>query len=95
MAWREDIADRARNGDVDGVLKIFDELWNDRQRGRTQEAAYLKHIEQILKAGNAGKPLPTTLQAEPKTSDVLDALGRAREAATDALRAATARVGAP
>lgn len=44
MAWREEIARYADNGDRDGVLRIFDELWNDRQRVRALNDAYLQHM---------------------------------------------------
>lgn len=83
MTWREDISDRAQNGDVEGVLKIFDQLEEDRQRVRAMNEAYLTHIREIKNGTVGTKPIPG------EEGDVLEACARARAAATDALKAAT------
>lgn len=90
MGWREDISDRAQNGDVEGVLKIFDSLEEDRQRVRSLNEAYLKHIRELK---GSGSKAPTPAKATTG-GDALEACARARAAATDALKAATARLGA-
>lgn len=97
MTWRDDIADRARNGDAEGVLKIFDELDNDRERVRALNAAYLQHIADLLKKGNkTDRPVPTIdVAASNGGAAVLEACARARSASTEALKEATGRMAAP
>lgn len=93
MAWRDEIADRARNGDAEGVLKIFDELDKDRERIRTLNAAYLQHIAELVSSGHkTDRPVPTI--DSPAGAAVLEACARARAAATDARKAVTAGLGA-
>jgi hypothetical protein len=79
MAWRDDIAGYAKNGDVAGVLKIFDELWNDRARRIASEAALLQHVAE-LKGG--GKPLaPKTAPAAANYDKLEAAFNRLTKAA--------------
>lgn len=61
MAWRDDIAERAANGDVDGVLKIYDELEADRQRVRAVNESYLAHIREL----KGGKPAERAVGKHP------------------------------
>lgn len=44
MAWRDEIARYAENGNVEGVLRIFDEINADRQRQTTLNSAYLQAL---------------------------------------------------
>jgi hypothetical protein len=53
MAWRDDIARYAENGDTEGVLRIFDELWSDRERRMSLNAAYLQQIAELKGAPKA------------------------------------------
>lgn len=80
MPWRDDIAERARNGDVDGVLKIFDELDYDRQRVRAINEAYLAEIRGLK---GATKPSAGTVQALrgacTELRGLLSAIGAARD----------------
>jgi hypothetical protein len=71
MAWRDEIADRAANGDVNGVLKIFGELVADRDRVRQLNAAYLSEIAALKGAPakppiTVGRPLVMALEAKLK-----------------------------
>lgn len=84
---RDDIADRARNGDVDGVLKIFDDLEADRRRVREVNDAYLAEIRRLA----GGKP---DIKAPAVKSDPLEACARALAEATAARRGMTATLGA-
>jgi hypothetical protein len=96
MGWRDDIADRARNGDVEGVLKIYDDLEEDRQRVRAVNAAHLVEIRRLAGAGDKTAKTPAAERAKgQREGDVLEACARARGEATDARKAATARVGKP
>lgn len=87
MAWRDEIASCTENGDVDGALRIFDELWSDRERVRTLNTAYLQHIAE-LKSGQ-----PAEVKGAPKGSSgragegVLEQLGRACADLRKALKA--------
>lgn len=88
---RDEIADRARNGDVDGVLKIFDDLEADRRRVREVNDAYLAEIRRLA----GGKPdIKAPSPSGVAKSDPLEACARALAEATAARRGMTATLGA-
>lgn len=91
MAARDDIADRAREGDVEGVLKIYDIMNEDRERVRALNDAYLAEIRRL--AGS--KPDMVAPPAKGGKGDALTAYAAACGEATAARRAVTATLGAP
>lgn len=80
MAWRDEIAAYAENGDADGALRIFDMLWNDRERFRTLNTAYLSEIAKLKGAKPKGREVTAKVES-------YDAATAARGALTDALKA--------
>lgn len=52
MTWREEIYDYAQNGDVEGVLRMYDLLCDDRDRVRQLNSAYINQIAEL----KGGKP---------------------------------------
>lgn len=91
MARRDDIADRARDGDVEGVLKIYDDVEADRQQVREVRDAYLQKLRELA----SGKPDVVAPPSKGGKPDPLAACTAALREATAARRGMTATIGAP